>query len=83
MTTTNQNLKYYEGRPVLNKSDIPERYRPLTNFYRDSERDWLNSVIRDMRGIDYILVQTVYGIEVWRSGMKSVDELKRERFGNE
>lgn len=48
----------------------------LTTPYRKTEWSMLINVINDMRAsnINYGLVKTPQGIEVWRTGMKQIDE---------
>jgi len=50
-------------------------YRPLTTAYHLPQEQWmLSNVIRDMRhaGIDFAVVQTSSGVEVWRKGMTTI-----------
>lgn len=48
----------------------------LTTPYKQSEYHMLINVIEDMRAshINYGLVKTTTGIEVWRTGMKILEE---------
>lgn len=48
----------------------------LTTPYKQSEWSMLINVISDMRAsnINYGLVKSSSGIEVWRTGMKTLDE---------
>jgi hypothetical protein len=61
-------------RPQLNgvrmfSATEAEGYKQLTEPYEPHEKWMLANVVRDMAGVDFILVREEGGTSVWRKGM--------------
>jgi len=49
-------------------------YEKLTLPYKEQEVTLLQRVIKDMHNVDFAIVNTRWGLEIWRKGMISHEE---------
>jgi hypothetical protein len=48
-------------------------YGPLTDPYNEREEWMLTNAMRQLAGIDFCCVGTIVGIELWRKGIREVN----------